>query len=339
MYTPEFPPRTRFAADQVPLEIDQNHYTLSPKGDHFVYIKGAKKDLTKRLATMQLCARLEGEQLMKPVIIMRNQNPCEDRFEIPDGLKRRLVDFNHNGELKREDEWYDERVIVMWDEKAWFSKPVAIQWFELFEESTRSLRKGINKTPSITIQQDNLGTQNIREIKKFTWEHGMFITNTPEDCTDAVALVDHHLGRRVKGSVSDFFWCEFEKDVTSIRFFCDEITEAEWRIRYTKWVGQAWEDLCNDTGYIMKMAKEVGYCNCLCGCENHLVKLHRSFEYQVREKDSEKTEPLSSEEIEERMENDRMLRKERNARRQRRRMRNRIELSLKKREILVESEV
>ena len=65
MYTPEFPPRTRFAADQVPLEIDQNHYTLSPKGDHFVYIKGAKKDLTKRLATMQLCARLEGEQLMK----------------------------------------------------------------------------------------------------------------------------------------------------------------------------------------------------------------------------------------------------------------------------------
>ena len=38
MYTPEFPPRTRFAADQVPLEIDQNHYTLSPKGDHFVYL-------------------------------------------------------------------------------------------------------------------------------------------------------------------------------------------------------------------------------------------------------------------------------------------------------------
>ena len=79
-------------------------------------------------------------------------------------------------------------------------------------------------------------------------------------------------------------------------------------------------------------AEETGYCNYLYGCENDLVKLHRSFEYQVREKDSEKTEPLSPEEIEERMQNDRMLRKERNARRQRRRMRNRIELSLKKRE-------
>ena len=79
-------------------------------------------------------------------------------------------------------------------------------------------------------------------------------------------------------------------------------------------------------------AEETGYCNYLYGCENDLVKLHRSFEYQVREKDSEKTEPLSPEEIEERMQNDRMLRKERNVRRRRRRMRNMIELSLKKRE-------
>ena len=79
-------------------------------------------------------------------------------------------------------------------------------------------------------------------------------------------------------------------------------------------------------------AEETGYCNYLCGCENDLVKLHRSFEYQVREKDSEKTEPLSPEEIEERMQNDRMLRKERDVRRRRCRMRNMIELSLKKRE-------
>ena len=45
--------------------------------------------------------------------------------------------------------------------------------------------------------------------------------------------------------------------------------------------------------------EETGYCNYLCGCENDLVKLHRSFEYQDREKDSKKTEPLSPEEIEE----------------------------------------
>ena len=65
-------------------------------------------------------------------------------------------------------------------------------------------------------------------------------------------------------------------------FFSDEITDPEWRIRYTKWIGQAWENLCNDEGYIMKMAKQVGYCNCMCGCENHLVKLLPGFEYNVR---------------------------------------------------------
>ena len=85
------------------------------------------------------------------------------------------------------------------------------------------------------------------------------------------------------------FWKEFEENEESIRFFSDEITEAEWRIRYTKWVGQAWENLCADEGYILKMAKQVGYCNCMCGCENHLVKLLPGFEYNVREKDSEKS--------------------------------------------------
>ena len=99
------------------------------------------------------------------------------------------------------------------------------------------------------------------------------------------------------------------------------------RIISSKWVSQVWEV------FVMTQdAEETEYCNYLCGWENDFVKLHRSFEYQDREKDSKKTEPLSPEEIEEWMQNDRMLRKERNVRRRRRRMRNMIELSLKKRE-------
>merc|ERR1712159_388412 len=100
---------------------------------------------------------------------------------------------------------------------------------------------GIKKSPAITIQQDNLSTQNIRPIKKLTWENDIYITNTPEECTDSVALIDHHLGQTMKSDVSDMFWEEFEKDENSIKFFVDEITESEWRIKYTKWVGQAWE--------------------------------------------------------------------------------------------------
>ena len=173
-----FPPSTRFAQDQVPLEIDQCHYSLNLIGERTCYIKGAKKDLSKRLATLQVCVRLEGQQIVTPTIIMRNENPYEDRYELPDGLKRRLVDFNKDGNPKREDEFYDKRVDVMWDPKAWFSKEVCFQWFERFVEQTSDLRKRINKSPAITIQQDNLSTQNMRPIKMLTWENDKYMYKT-----------------------------------------------------------------------------------------------------------------------------------------------------------------
>ena len=160
----------------------------------------------------------------------------------------------------------------------------------------------------------------------------MYITNTPEECTDSVALIDHHLGQTLKSDVSEMFWEEFEKDENSIKFFVDEITESEWRIKYTKWIGQAWENLCSKPDFILKMAKEVGYCNCLCGCENHLVKILPGYEYEVRAKDSPKTKPLTKEEIEERMTIDKSLILERKRRRRRRLRRKRIEMALKKKE-------
>ena len=62
------------------------------------------------------------------------------------------------------------------------------------------------------------------------------------------------------------------------------------------------------------MAKEVGFCNCMCGCENHLVKLLPGFSYVVREKNSEKMEALKPKEIEDRMAVDRLLLKEKRRR-------------------------
>ena len=64
----------------------------------------------------------------------------------------------------------------------------------------------------------------MKRIKKWTWEFGIFITNTPYDCTDAVALIDHHVGVRIKDDVPEQFWEEFAKDEDSIRFFVHEIT-------------------------------------------------------------------------------------------------------------------
>ena len=47
----------------------------------------------------------------------------------------------------------------MWDKKAWFSEPLAKDWYEWFVNKTNGVRKSIGKKPSIALQVDNLKQQ------------------------------------------------------------------------------------------------------------------------------------------------------------------------------------
>ena len=82
-----FPLGNRLGVDQVPLELNQRDFTLETKGTtDAVYIRGPKKDIEKRQATLQLAIRVKGKQIIRPTIIMRNDNPADDRYEFPPGL-------------------------------------------------------------------------------------------------------------------------------------------------------------------------------------------------------------------------------------------------------------
>ena len=102
-----FPLTNRFGVDQVPLEMNSRHYTLETKGtSDDVFVRGPKKDIEKRQATLQLAIRVKGKQIVKPTLIMR--------YEFPPGLASRKVKFE--GKIGREDEFYDKRVDVMWQD-------------------------------------------------------------------------------------------------------------------------------------------------------------------------------------------------------------------------------
>ena len=57
------------------MQIDVEHQTLNDIGAGECYLRGAKVDLEKRQATLQVCVRARGDQIMHPVIIFRNDNP------------------------------------------------------------------------------------------------------------------------------------------------------------------------------------------------------------------------------------------------------------------------
>ena len=75
-----FPLDHRFAADSVGMDMDNRNYTLNDKGLGYCFMKGAKgTDLTKRMDTIHLTCGVKGQQIVKPFLILRNQNPSEDR--------------------------------------------------------------------------------------------------------------------------------------------------------------------------------------------------------------------------------------------------------------------
>ena len=100
-------------------------------------------------------------------------------------------------------QFYDERVNVMWQEKAWADEPVSLQYIQNFNQQVMHLcgppqPNGV-RSPKIALQLDNLNTQNTSLIREFCWNNHIFILNTPENCTDVRVLIDRHLGKRIKG--------------------------------------------------------------------------------------------------------------------------------------------
>ena len=257
-----------------PLRFDRKRNSYK-KGGH----KTKKKD--------------ETEEFEKAIILMRSK-------------------VKYRGEEKWENEHYHPRMkeFVMWQDNAWLDNTCALAYFEKFfeacdnygedgliekfkSESGREWKDG----PFILVQQDNLKSQNEDNIKNVAFVNDTFIYNTTPNCTDCEALVDHTLGRELKNGVRDLFWSDFESSPERTRWYCNDIREVDWRIMLTFWVWQSWEKLSVRSSLILTCAKQVGFANCRCGCENGLLKLCDLIDFELGAPDDPLYEDLTDEEI------------------------------------------
>ena len=115
----------RFSIDQVPLELNRRDFTLDLKGTTDpVHIRGPKKKISTKDRQPSKCACVKGEQICKPTLIIRNKNPAENRYDMPLGLRGRKVQFD--GRTGAEASFYNDRVNVMWQEKAWADETISM---------------------------------------------------------------------------------------------------------------------------------------------------------------------------------------------------------------------
>ena len=146
------------------------------------------------------------------------------------------------------------------------------------------------------LQQDNLRGQNTLEIKKISFANDVFIWNTIENCTDAVAWQDQWPLWDLKCGIDKEFWDDYESSPERTAFYSNPvvdggITAAQWRISITHWTMIAWNKTKQKSKQLLKSAQRVGFANCRCECENHLIKVGKIHTYKV----GKKTDPVLKE--------------------------------------------
>ena len=73
-----YPLSQRYAADQIPLCVNNRDYTFNQINNSDCHIRGASSDLTKMFGTLHLCLRAEGQQIVPPTVVFRGLSPAKN---------------------------------------------------------------------------------------------------------------------------------------------------------------------------------------------------------------------------------------------------------------------
>ena len=135
--------------------------------------------------------------------------------------------------------------------------------------------------PYIGLQQDGLESQNGKPIRGRYWGNNIFVVRTPGQCTDVCAMIDDEIGHNFKNTINDLLWGEIAEKQDLRCFLNEKLSESDKRILMCIYAKKAWDITKQKSGLIKKVAKRMGFYNCRCGCENHLVRVGRVVDYKV----------------------------------------------------------
>lgn len=190
--------------DQVPLPfvVDQGT-TYHTIGNEQVWVSQPSSGLDKRLATLQLCIRAEGDQNIKPALVFRGKGN---------------VTF-----LEKEN--YDERVDVYFQQNAWMDTAVNMQW------CNNTLFPGVGKNDQErVIFADNVSFQQTRDFHEVCRnEISATVYMLPDNHTDKIQPIDAGCGRMMKVKIAAAIdkWLETEDNLDKWR---DRLSAKERRI-------------------------------------------------------------------------------------------------------------
>lgn len=215
--------------DQTPLPFSfVDGPTYETTNVSTVWVRGGGSGLEKRQCTVQLTIFADGVPRVKPFLIFK-------------GTGKRIS--------LRERVLYDRRVIVHFQKNAWCDEVAMGYW-------ARNCWKPFVKQESLLVL-DMHKAQRTEDIKSVL-EKECKITPifVPVGCTSIVQPLDVSFNAPFKRSVESAVMQHIQENLEG--YLNGKFTAGERRILFTKWVGQAWEELSQDHTIAMRAFKKCG---------------------------------------------------------------------------------
>jgi hypothetical protein len=214
------------------------------------FIFQPKGDLDKRQASIQLCIRAEGEQLVRVGIIFRGR-----------GEQVKAGERAMYGLLK-------PFICVYFQPKAWCDGHVARAWLEQFQQETGHLGERM-------LGMDGHLPQCTQACKDIMAAYDIIPAVSPPGCTDVVSPCDHHVGARIKNIMSHFYHADVREHRAA---WCmppglGGLSAWQRRAKMALWLAAAWVVIRDDAPFLRAAFVSTGFLIAQNGSENHLIKI------------------------------------------------------------------
>jgi hypothetical protein len=213
-----YSPKVRFSGDQVAVEFD--HSGKAPTWAHpaerstgFIPVRGGVSGWEKRMATWHMVYSAEGGGPQPEAVVI----------------------FRGKGQIsKMEKESYPEDVRVMWSEKGWMTRKLAVEWAEEIWNPWR--QQHLAEEPSVILIVDNLDAQRTRSFQQVLHKGKTTLHHGEPESTHVWQAIDRHVGaahKRIFREIQETWllnkknWLKFPK-----------LKATERRILFVNWVSQ-----------------------------------------------------------------------------------------------------
>ena len=223
--------------------------------------------MEKRQCTVQLTLFADGEPRVKPLVIFRG--------------KGKRIPFSE--QVK-----YDRRVVVRFQPNAWCDEDIMHFW-------TKTCWKPSCSGP-MHLVLDVHRAQKMEEIQDILEaECSTSVTYVPGGCTCLVQPLDVSFNKPFKSAVERQATQHMQENLDS--YVYGRINASARRVLITKWVGQAWQEICSDKEMVIRSFKKCGISVPIDGSEDDRIHIQGLDDYAV-EDDMEYTDddPFSDEE-------------------------------------------